>query len=725
MKRTLKKIIYIALLIVFFVVIFVPNKAIAVEADDEEDKKYTIEDIVYNRVPIFDINVFSDTAGRQDIEENSVVSTIRTVVATWYVSIRNVVAILLGILLVYTGLRMAIATVASDKAKYKEFIIGWLKSIIILFAINYIMVIILNINDLLIGLLSKGSSSESEMYETIRTRAYDFRVSIGVPGMIMYLTMVIIFFRFAWIYMKRTFTVLILIILAPIISAKYAFDSATGKKSKAFSEWLYQFSANVLIQSAHALLYTSLVGISLDLYTENLTGFIIALLFLNFMLSADKIVLRIFKFEKHVEDIDKPFNKKESLAGVYYTYGAMKTAKRGVNYVEHKLKVASKSPKLRTIKNKTENVRNNALNSIDNTFVSINNRIINRIGTTTINNTINTGNTRNTGSNGTTRIIGQNNGIIKKAVNKKLNSANRTLILKQASRRKGSAGKVAKQVLKLNKDQKKAVFKSNYKFIKNNVKGMGSIILAVPVMVVNPETGIGLFSSGIGNLRENGKSHKTQNYNLAEKAANVVTLGQYINRTEQIKSDKKRNQKVNNTMNVMLEVNGTMDKIEQKVNTYDENTKKLSKRVMKAHYMSNSKRINTYMKKYMNSVGNVNMDVGKIDENTKIKMVDYVVGIVSRGSQLDEKQKKAIIEQTKKDLKNNTYGTNKSKNMAKFASSIERSIRRNIDSNKFKDEIKLVDELDQKNNKLYQALYDTTEDEKADVIEIENFIDTL
>ena len=136
MKNTIKKFLYIILITVFFMVMYPQNKAIAVTSNDDE-KIYTIEDIVYNRVPVFDINVFSNTAGGQDAEDNSVVSTIRKIVATWYVAIRNAVAVFLGILLIYTGIRMAIATVASDRAKYKEFLIGWLKSIIILFTINY------------------------------------------------------------------------------------------------------------------------------------------------------------------------------------------------------------------------------------------------------------------------------------------------------------------------------------------------------------------------------------------------------------------------------------------------------------------------------------------------------------------------------------------------------------------------------------------------------------
>ena len=244
-------------------------------------------------------------------------------------------------------------------------------------------------------------------------------------------------------------------------------------------------------------------------------------------------------------------------------------------------------------------------------------------------------------------------------------------------------------------------------------------------MVMSPEVGIGLISSGISGLIENGKAERTQNYNFAENVANVVTLGQYINRTEQQKSNNKKNQKIENTINTMLEVNDTMSEIESEIGKYDEETKIEAKSVLKAHYMSDDNKLDTYIKDYMESVENKNMDVAQIDEQTKDEMVDYVVGIISRGSKLDEEQKNKIIAQTKKDLNNNQYTTDKLENMAKFASVIKKSVRSNIGSNRFTNEINLVNRLEKDNNKLYTSLYNNTEDETTEVIDIENYIDTL
>ncbi len=698
MKHTIKKITIIALLIVFFIVTFLSKSVIATEITStntekiaNEEKRYTIEDVVYNKVPIFDINVFSETAGGQEVVENSPVYVIRNVVAIWYVAIRNAVAVVLAILLIYSGLRMAIATVASDKANYKIFLVGWLKSIIILFTIHYIMLIVLNLNDLLINILNKGSSVESEMYETIRTRAYDFRFSVGVPGAIMYIAMIIIFFRFVWMYIKRTFTVLILIVMAPIIAGKYAYDSASGKRSLVFSNWLYQFCANVLIQSIHALLYTSIVSISLAVSKENIVGFIISLIFLNFMVSADKIVLKIFKFEPHVQDMQKPFKKEESLEGVYYTYGLAKLAEKGVKGGAQYIKRKSNTGLMRTIRTSVSDITREPLDRIDNLLL----RGTSRIGNSRIN-----------------------------------SAASRTLILRKASRRKGSAGRLAKQTLKIKKNKRNTRYSSAYKFIKNDVKGIGSLILGIPVMVVNPATGIGLLSSGVSDLKENARTTQKQNLSGLEKGANVLTLGQYANRVEQGKLNEKTNKKVNNVVESTLKVNEIMDSIEEEIYSFDDTTKKDAKKSMGAYYLANVNRINKYMKGFMADSGIANQDMGSIDNNTQREMVNYVVGIISRNCKLEESEKNDIINESMKKINslNRMAVKNKFSSQKKtqyFAASIGGAVKNRVVKNKFTGLTNLVDDLEEENGKLQKFLYAATEDRSVQSLDIKNYIDTL
>ena len=89
-----------------------------------------------------------------DLAQDSVMYTIRENIAAWYYIVRNISIIGLLITLIYLGVRMALATVGEQKAKYKELLVSWLVSFIIVFAIHYVMIFILNLNSSLIDLIN-------------------------------------------------------------------------------------------------------------------------------------------------------------------------------------------------------------------------------------------------------------------------------------------------------------------------------------------------------------------------------------------------------------------------------------------------------------------------------------------------------------------------------------------------------------------------------------------
>ncbi len=120
-----------------------------------EEASLTIEKLVNNKVPMLDVNFFNfKTAGGMDLAQDSVMYTIRENIAAWYYIVRNISIIGLLITLIYLGVRMALATVGEQKAKYKELLVSWLVSFIIVFAIHYVMIFILNLNSSLIDLIN-------------------------------------------------------------------------------------------------------------------------------------------------------------------------------------------------------------------------------------------------------------------------------------------------------------------------------------------------------------------------------------------------------------------------------------------------------------------------------------------------------------------------------------------------------------------------------------------
>src|SRR5574344_1992456 len=156
-KNRAKKIIAIVICIcIIMLTLSTKVLGIANSGESSEDvtgsktkfKNYTIEDVIYNKIPMLDVNIFSTTLGGQAVVDNSIAGKIKNIVSVWYVTFRNIAIIALTMILIYAGIRIAISTVASEKAKYKEMLIGWVKSLAILLLMHYLMIIILNANEM-------------------------------------------------------------------------------------------------------------------------------------------------------------------------------------------------------------------------------------------------------------------------------------------------------------------------------------------------------------------------------------------------------------------------------------------------------------------------------------------------------------------------------------------------------------------------------------------------
>ena len=296
----------------------------------EENASYTIEDVLFNRVPLLDANFFKDTAGGQPIKEGSASAVLRSVVASWYVSFRNLSVVVISIILIYYGIRMVITNAVNPKADLKKTLLIWLKAMILLFVLNYIIYLVLNLNDMFLEMIRTSTIDNTSYFELIKTRAYDIRFSIGIPALILYLTMIIFWIRFVLEYISRLFKIAIYIAAAPLVVAKYAYDGATGKESRVYAIWFKKFTVQVFSQSVQALVYVVFVTLALQLSQENVMGFVLALILLNFMLSSDEIFLSIFNFDDMGGDIHenkKGFReRKDKYLALFITYDVTKKA---------------------------------------------------------------------------------------------------------------------------------------------------------------------------------------------------------------------------------------------------------------------------------------------------------------------------------------------------------------------------------------------------------------
>lgn len=262
----------------------------------DKNDRLTIEKIIYNQVPIFDVNIFNITeAGGQQLDSNGTLATVKKNIAKWYYVFRNIAIIGLLLVLLYMGIRMAISTAAADKAVYKRYLKDWLVSFIIVFSMHYIMIFILSINENLVDLMKNSSpNSEYFLYETVRTKAYELKFTSGIAGTIMYMVLVYLMIKYLFIYAKRYLTINILAVIAPLIGITYSIDKIKDNKSQSLSAWLQDFTFTTLLQTVHALIYTIFIPIAIESSEENIGGIIFAFVLLNFMAKADKIVTNIF-----------------------------------------------------------------------------------------------------------------------------------------------------------------------------------------------------------------------------------------------------------------------------------------------------------------------------------------------------------------------------------------------------------------------------------------------
>ena len=109
-----------------------------------ENNRITPYDILFNKIAIIDINFFNIP------NDGSIISTMRMSIAGWYYVMRNIASAILLCVLIYVGIRMAISTVASDKAMYKKMLVDWVCSLALIYLLQYIIIFTFSVNEVLV-----------------------------------------------------------------------------------------------------------------------------------------------------------------------------------------------------------------------------------------------------------------------------------------------------------------------------------------------------------------------------------------------------------------------------------------------------------------------------------------------------------------------------------------------------------------------------------------------
>lgn len=313
----------------------------------------SIENILFNKISLLDINffelenisIFGLNATTYDAK-----NVMRINVQNWYVTMRNIAIALLIIVLAYVAIRMAISTLAQDKAKYKKMFKYWVESFILLFLLQYIMIFVIQLNTAFLNLLDKTKNAfidtqisklQTELdniksgdavnfkttatvqaslnklknidteasYEEILFNKFLTKFSSGsfgeaVSNTIMLCMLIYYICKFFVLYFKRMLTIGFLIVISPLITITYSIDKLRDGQSQVFNNWIKEFMINVFIQPIHCIIY--LVFIFTSLYLAEKAP-AIGIIFFVFLSRGEKIVRAVIvpKLEGEMMKIGK------------------------------------------------------------------------------------------------------------------------------------------------------------------------------------------------------------------------------------------------------------------------------------------------------------------------------------------------------------------------------------------------------------------------------------
>ena len=311
--------------------------------------------IFFNKYKLLDINFFKISDA-----DNEGIRKMREGIAAWYHVVQAISASAMLAVLIYVGIRMALSTLAEDKAKYKKMLADWVVGVVLLFSMHWIIIATVYANDAIVESLEamfrglEDETSHLAISYLVENLAIMSVLSVGLVSFSAMMVFVMVVFQtimFLLGYITRMIKLAFLIIISPLIVITYAIDRMGDGKAQAFNAWLKEYVFTILIQPFHCIIYfafgsvamklliTGMAGDSYsihnigDVIIGNLTSLftadvamdklsmgIFAVLSLKFINDAEQIVRHIFHFED---------DSKGSLAvGAAITMGAIANAQK-------------------------------------------------------------------------------------------------------------------------------------------------------------------------------------------------------------------------------------------------------------------------------------------------------------------------------------------------------------------------------------------------------------
>lgn len=232
------------------------------------------------------------------------------------------------------GIRIILVSTADKKARFKQFLVDWVKGVAILFLFPYVIRYTILLNHAIVtyidvkkndvfkddsqtedeDIFKKNSTSISadtkdlnavhnvdisadDVTEMIENGNYmdqmlgmakdTKKLSYAICWFIMLIQLV----QFWIIYMMRLIKVIFLIAIFPLVTISYAIDKIGDGKSQAFDHWFKEFVLEVFAQTFHAVNYVIIMGIVFEFADSN---YFLAIIGITYVSKGSDIIRSLF-----------------------------------------------------------------------------------------------------------------------------------------------------------------------------------------------------------------------------------------------------------------------------------------------------------------------------------------------------------------------------------------------------------------------------------------------
>lgn len=269
--------------------------------------------IFFNKCKILDVNFFD----LNSVPSGSATHIVRSAVAEWYYKMRILALVILLVILIYVGIRMALASVAEEKAKYKKMLFDWVCSLCLVFVLHYIAIFVIQLNSAIIRALEE-IASQTSISNVMGDIGWNAILDVGIDSITSVLVYAILVFQiigYVIAYFNRMLKIGFLLIISPLITITYSIDKMGDGKSQALNNWLKEFIYTILIQPFHCIIYITFVSIAFKLLVlevdesllqdalvrttqyNQLANGVLAIMCIKFIKEAEGMVRKIFNFK--------------------------------------------------------------------------------------------------------------------------------------------------------------------------------------------------------------------------------------------------------------------------------------------------------------------------------------------------------------------------------------------------------------------------------------------